>query len=198
MFRSGQLRYTAPPPPHQSAIEANRPTRTPRALVWRIEPHRRAAMLCGAAPCSRVIASWTCPMCSTPLPRRWQAGRHRVYCTNSCKQRAYRHRCEQRRVVPMSTRRHPRPIRATTSARIHAMREFGDVVSGHRDSSGRGVTACGAFALVASDRPERFGHVRFVGADPQNATTCRTCSLLSGAPPATGNVSWEPLQDVAA
>src|SRR5687768_11507099 len=50
-----------------------------------------------------IVAEWYCPVCDAPAHRTHQAGRPRVYCTNACRQRAYRwrrdnHRSEERRV----------------------------------------------------------------------------------------------------
>ncbi len=182
MHMFGPLRYTPPAPPHETSITVNRARATPPALEWKLS---RAAQLrltfSPTAPHSDLIAVWSCPVCETAVPRFRRAGRHRVYCTNACRQQAYRRRCVARNAQPMAAHRDPRPIRATTRDRVHAVREFRDVSSGRRDSIRRGVTACGAFARMAIDTPERFGHIRFVATeDERNTTTCRRCQRLAG------------------
>lgn len=146
MHMFGPLRYTPPAPPHETSITVNRARATPPALEWKLS---RAAQLrltfSPTAPHSDLIAVWSCPVCETAVPRFRRAGRHRVYCTNACRQQAYRRRCVARNAQPMAAHRDPRPIRATTRDRVHAVREFRDVSSGRRDSIRRGVTACGAF-----------------------------------------------------
>ena len=160
-----QLVYNPPPTPHSETLEINR-------------PHDVASV---GAPDSHIVALWACPVCETPVPRRHRSGRHRVYCTNSCRQKAYRKRCVSRQARPFTAHLDPRPTRATTRDRVHAVREYRDVLSGRRDSTTRGVTACGAFARMCIDTPKRFGHVRFLANNEiWNTTTCRRCQQLTG------------------
>ncbi len=176
------LRYQPPKPPRPDTLATNRPRVNPPRLVWDLPIEARIRLADPTAPHSAVVAIWSCPVCATPVPRWRRAGRHRVYCTNACRQRAYRQRCVTRAARPMPLRRDPRPLRATTRDRVHAVREYRDVLSGRRDSQTRGVTACGAFARIAADTPERFGHVRFLATrNPRNTTTCRRCQQLSGS-----------------
>ena len=176
------LRYNPPPPPHNETIEINRSRCTAPSLHWNLSRAAQLRMSATTAPHSELVAVWSCPVCATPVPRWRRAGRHRVYCTNACRQKAYRQRCISRRERPMAAHRDPRPTRATTRDRVHAVREFRDVLSGRRDSTKRGISACGAFARMAIDTPERFGHVRFLATDDaRNTTTCRRCQQLTGA-----------------
>ena len=62
-----------------------------------------------------VVAEWACPVCGTSCDRTYRSGRARVYCTNACRQRAYRLR---RRTVVAAARSagrptRPAPVRAT-------------------------------------------------------------------------------------
>jgi len=128
-----------------------------------------------------VIAEWACPVCGTACDRTYRSGRARVYCTNACRQRAYRLR---RRTVgavadvsaataalePASA-----PVRARTRDRLHALRSDGDLVAGRRDSTGRQVTACGAFARSMRDRPSLAWHTDFIAGGP---SSCRTCAAV--------------------
>lgn len=176
------LRYITPRPPTPDSVAINQSRATVPILDWRLPRAVRLRLSSpSAAPHSALVAVWSCPVCEVPVPRRHRPGRHRVYCTNACRQRAYRQRCVSRRAQPMSAHRDPRPTRAATRDRVHAVRECRDVLSGRRDSIGRGVTACGAFARLSIDTPERFGHVRFLPArHHRNATTCRRCEALTG------------------
>ena len=171
MTRFGYARYIPPPPPRPETLEINLPS----ANAPTNESH---------FPQTRLTAIWTCPVCDTAVPQRRQAGRRRVYCTSACRQRAYRLRCMTRQAHPMSAHRDPRPTRATTRDRVHAIREYADVSSGRRDSTGRGVTACGAFAHMSIDTPERFGHVRITSTEGlPSPYTCRRCQQLTGLVP---------------
>lgn len=189
MKRFGYGVFVPPPPPRQSTLDVNRRTASVPVIDFDLAPAARLRMVDSPHPHSRVTAIWTCPVCDASVPRLRRAGRHRVYCTNACRQRAYRLRCKSRQQHPMSSHRDPRPIRATTRDRVHAVREFGDVSSGRRDSTGRGITACGAFGRMSIDTPKRFSHLRFASIeglpDPRR---CRRCLQLSGVFPLSMDV----------
>ena len=76
------------------------------------------------------------------------------------------------RPAPMPT---PPPVRARTREGLHALRSDGDLVAGRRDSTGRQVTACGAFARSARDRPSFAWHTDFIAGGP---SSCRTCAAV--------------------
>jgi hypothetical protein len=153
------------------------------ALVWKMSPSRRARLRDEAGPCTDVVGFWNCPVCERSVPRRRRPGRHAVYCSNSCKQKAYRHRCLERNRHMMRIARDPRPQRAQTRDGVHAIRETVDLSTGRRDSVGRGITMCGAFARMSIDTPHRFGHTRFLVTDaPSSGRTCTRCVQLSGSP----------------
>lgn len=119
-----------------------------------------------------VVALWYCPVCREPTHRRYGPGRSRVYCTNACRQRAYRwRRASRERLSPPR-----RPGRSATRDGVHAERHPADPVGFRRSSSGRQVTACGAFARRASDTPERFAHTTFIPGED----SCRRCCDLLG------------------
>ncbi len=188
MQRFGFGLYVPPPPPRESTLDANRQRSCVPVIEWQLGHEARHRLADSPHPHTRTTAIWSCPVCSTPVPRLPRAGRHRVYCTNACRQRAYRLRCASRRQHPMSAHRDPRPIRATTRDRVHAIREFVDVSSGRRDSIGRGITACGAFGRMSIDTPSRFGHLRFAPLDGiPSPDRCRRCEQLSGIVPAMGD-----------
>ena len=65
-----------------------------------------------------VVAEWACPVCGISCNRTYHSGRARVYCTNACRQRAYRLRrraivggrpCRHRSRPRHHTRRPARP-----------------------------------------------------------------------------------------
>lgn len=118
---------------------------------------------------------WSCPVCAVPVPRRPGPGRQRVYCTNACRQRAYRWRRDR-----LGPEHDPRPVeRASTLGRHHAVRRSDDPVSTRR-RDGRCVTACGAYARRAADEPAIHGHVRLVPAhdDCGPRRVCARCVEL--------------------
>ena len=176
--------YVPPAPPRQLTLDVNR-RRAPAPIIeWQLSRAARHRMVESPHPHTQTTAIWTCPVCNTPVPRLPRAGRHRVYCTNACRQRAYRLRCKSHQQHPMAAHRDPRPVRATTRDRVHAIREYPDVSSGRRDSIGRGITACGAFGRMSIDTPARFGHLRFASTEGiPNPSRCRSCEQLSGIEP---------------
>ena len=134
-------------------------------------------------------SGWHCPVCSTAVPHPHRPGRARVYCTNSCKQRAYRWRRRRRHLLAVE----PPPERARSRDCVHALRSDDDIVTKpHRlnplSADPRRVTACGTFAHAARDHATRFGHTKFFAiaddADPQRATPgrCRSCIELLDVP----------------
>ena len=121
-----------------------------------------------------VKAIWACPVCGHGVHRRHRPGRPRVYCTNACRQRAYRWRRAHRDALHVS----PPAQRAMTRDSTHALRSDRDFVALCRDSVGRRITACGVFARAANDEAHRFAHTNF------HATvgTCRSCRMVLGLP----------------
>jgi hypothetical protein len=157
-------------------------------IEWALSPAATRRLFTEQGPRSELRACWLCPVCNVPVHRLPRAGRQRVYCTNACRQRAYRLRRASRRSLPTPVG--PRaaettlPERAASRDCVHAIRGFRDVLTGRRDSTGRGITACGTFARMSIDAPGRFGHTEFRPALPgTNGTTCRRCELLTGAEP---------------
>jgi hypothetical protein len=146
------------------------PPRTVRAMIPR---HSRCAPR--AYEPERIVGLWWCPVCGGAAHRYARPGRPRVYCSNACRQRAYRSRRDTSRDHGVSTS----PLRrATSRERSHAVREPDALVGGRRDTSGRAVTLCGTFARPA--HPRRRGHVRFVSDVPWS---CRSCTHLGGLNP---------------
>ncbi|MEL6893063.1 MAG: hypothetical protein AAFP84_15835, partial [Actinomycetota bacterium] len=133
---------------------------------------------------------WRCPVCERRVLRRSGPGRQRVYCTNACRQFAYRwrrRRLDRRRTVMQA-------IRASTRNTHHAVRSVDDPVGDRVDGRGRHVAVCGAFARRSSDRPEAFGHLALIAveAEPSEAhdevagAGQRSRSLRAGRSRSTG------------
>lgn len=172
-----------PDPAPSTAPSLNRANPTPQ-LEWALSAATVRRMFAEPGPRCELRACWLCPVCSAAVHRLARSGRHRVYCTNACRQRAYRLRRAARQNRPISSIRQPRPERAASRDRLHAIREFRDVLTGRRDSVGRGITACGTFARMSIDTPSRFGHTEFRGARlGSESRCCRRCEQLTGIEP---------------
>lgn len=102
-------------------------------------------------------------------------GRPKVYCSNACRQRAYRWR-RQHGVRVRATPSRPAE-RAITFYKRHALRNPKDFVAGLRGFRDRHVTACGTFAMPARDL--RYTHNDFV---PDHPWSCQTCVRLVTPP----------------
>lgn len=163
--------------------DTNLPSRQVAPIVWAMDDDRRRRLRDAAGPCTDVVALWNCPVCERAVPRWRRPGRHAVYCSNSCKQKAYRHRCIERNRRMLELARNPRPQRASTRDGVHAIRETTDRSTGRRDSIGHGITMCGAFASMSIDTPARFSHRRFLATSgPSAGRTCKRCVELSSSP----------------
>ena len=126
-----------------------------------------------------VVGHHECPTCASPVVDVYRPGRGRIYCTNACRQRAYRWR--RAHGVRTFVQRDGAAERLVNDRR-HAVRDTRDPVSSLRDRRQREATACGVFARPV--RGQRVTHDRFV---PEHPWSCRTCSaLISAGPPGTG------------
>ena len=95
-----------------------------------------------------------------------------MYCSNACRQRAYRWRRDDRPQLPESELHTFR--RGHGSDKAHAVRPSPDPVASRKDVRGREVTVCGAFALPA--RRPTWHHTDFV---PDVRRSCRSCAALT-------------------
>lgn len=120
-----------------------------------------------------------CPICRSPVVDIYRPGRPRVYCTNACRQRAYRWR--RAHGVRTFVERDG-PAERLVNDRRHAARDGRDPVGALRDHRAREMTACGLFARTVRGR--RVTHDRFV---PEHPWSCLTCAVLIAAgPPGSG------------
>jgi len=174
--RRGCAGLGATPPRHHHAMTS----------VFRpVESAPRSTQEFGTGP---VVEPWWCPVCSAPAHRlAHQNGRPRVYCTNACRQRAYRWRRDHHARLA-ATPDHPAE-RASVGIRGHALRSSRDFVSTYSDTRGREVTVCGAMG-----RPARLGtwtHTRFVA--DNSSYSCRSCIRLIAIPNETIDSDWPPI-----
>jgi len=133
-----------------------------------------------------VVEEWWCPVCGGPAHRIYRPGRPRIYCTNACRQRAYRWRRDHHARLA-ATPDHPAE-RASVGLKGHALRSKRDFVSRCSDSRKREVTICGVLARPA--RYGRFAHYEFV---LDNSTwSCMSCIRLVSIPNDTRDPSWPP------
>jgi hypothetical protein len=124
-----------------------------------------------------VVEAWWCPVCNGAAHRTRRPGRPKLYCSNACRQRAYRWRRDhQARTVARPG--HPAAGALVPFGRWHALRTSRDFVAELSDRRRRQPTVCGAFARPARLLPHRTHH-QFVTA---TADACRTCIELIAPP----------------
>ena len=104
-----------------------------------------------------VVEPWWCPVCNGPAHRTRRPGRPKLYCSNACRQRAYRWRRDhQARTVARPG--HPAAGARAPFGRWHALRTGRDFVAELSDRRHRQPTVCGAFARPARLLPHRTHH----------------------------------------
>lgn len=126
-----------------------------------------------------VVGHHDCPTCGAAVAEVYRPGRGRLYCTNACRQRAYRWR--RAHGVRMFVERDGAAERLFNDRR-HALRDARDPVARLRDRRQREVTVCGTFGRPV--RTQRVTHDRFV---PEHPWSCASCAaLISAGPPGSG------------
>jgi hypothetical protein len=140
-------------------------------------PIHRGGLLMGLIDVGTVVDRWDCPSCDRTIDVIHRPGRPRLYCSQACRQRAYRWRRRNRAHTVGTRDTRPEGARARSYDRgTHALRAAADPLSQRRDRRDREVTVCGLLA-----RPFRLGPYRpgvpFPFALP-HSSTCRTCEAL--------------------
>jgi hypothetical protein len=137
------------------------------------EVHGPGPFRCDADAYDSVVEEWWCPVCGDAAHRTYRPGRPKIYCSNACRQRAYRWRRRN------CARTIARPGARAEGAYVvggtwHALRAPHDLAAGRRDRRGRQVTVCGALARPARSLGTRTHHdfVDHIGRG------CRTCTTL--------------------
>jgi hypothetical protein len=124
-----------------------------------------------------VVELWFCPVCDAPAHRTRRPGRPKLYCSNACRQRAYRWRRDHHaRLVARPC--HPAAGAFVPFGRWHALRSDRDFVGRESDLRNRFPTICGAFARPARLMKQRTHH-QFV---PVGTDACRSCAALVAPP----------------
>jgi hypothetical protein len=120
-----------------------------------------------------IVEQWWCPVCDGPAHRTLRPGRPKIYCSNACRQRAYRwrKRADARTIA--------RPGHRAAGAFVafgqrHALRNPRDFVGHRRDRRGRQPTVCGVLA-----KPNQLAglrtHYDFID---DTGDGCQTCTKL--------------------
>jgi hypothetical protein len=124
-----------------------------------------------------VVEPWWCPVCNGPAHRTHRPGRPKLYCSNACRQRAYRWRRDHNaRTIARPC--HPAEGALVPFGRWHALRTGRDFVAGLKDRRRRQPTVCGALARPARLLPNRTHH-QFVTA---TSHACQSCIKLISPP----------------
>lgn len=150
------------------AAEDDLPPLTPRGSV----PH--------TVPIGSVIDRWPCPCCDRTIEMVHRPGRPRIYCSQACRQHAYRWRRTQRAHTVSSPSWPVESASVRGGKRSHALRTERDPLSRRRDRRAREVTVCGALAHPHQRGRVRGERVPFLGPGPD---VCRTCTALVRARP---------------
>ena len=120
-----------------------------------------------------VVEPWWCPVCNGAAHRTRRPGRPKLYCSNACRQRAYRWRRDNHaRTVARPC--HPASNAFVPFGRYHALRTGRDFVADLSDRRHRQPTVCGVLARPGRLR-KHATHSQFVPVSPD---ACRTCAAL--------------------
>lgn len=131
----------------------------------------------GVLDVGMVVDRWDCPSCDRTIDVIYRPGRPRLYCSQACRQRAYRWRRRHRAHTVGTRDVRPEGARARSYDRgIHALRTSRDPLSRRRDRRDREVTVCGLLARPLRLRPYQGG-VPLPFVTPLSSA-CRTCEAL--------------------
>jgi hypothetical protein len=116
---------------------------------------------------------WWCPVCHDEMFRWAAIGRRPIYCSNRCRQRAYRYRRAHHLRTDFTPERPTEEAISSTGAR-HSLRGQGDFMATLADARRRQVSVCGVLALPK--RHTGFRSRPYFRLD--GLRTCRTCLRL--------------------
>jgi hypothetical protein len=119
-----------------------------------------------------VMEEWWCPVCDRATHRIYRPGRPRIYCSNACRQRAYRYR-KANGLRTTATRQAPCESAFVAFGKRHALRSRTDFMANLSDCRRRRVTVCGALA-----RPTRYAKMRHFDFLLDSSGSCRSCIEL--------------------
>lgn len=125
-----------------------------------------------------IVELWWCPVCGGAAHRTHRPGRPKLYCSNACRQRAYRWRRDHhaRLVAPPG---HPAAGAQSSTGRYHALRSSRDFVAHVRDRRHREATICGVLAHPTRAQQAIRTHTDFV---PVTDSACQRCAELIRPP----------------
>lgn len=139
-----------------------------------------------------VVGEHACPSCGRSVAQVYRPGRARIYCSNGCRQRAYRWR--RANGVRLCVERNG-AAEVLHNDLNHARRDLRDPAASVTDRRARELTACGVFARPMRD--VRRTHYDFV---PEWVNSCDRCRELigigpegSGIPEVVGPYAPDPL-----
>ena len=148
------------------------------------------------APLGTVMEPWYCPVCDRATHRIYRPGRPRIYCSNACRQRAYRYR----KTHGLRTTATPQApcesafVLGGAIGRRHALRHRTDLMANLSDCRRRRVTVCGALA-----RPTRYANGRHFDFLLDSDSSCRSCIALvlppGQTPPPFVKLGWPELME---
>ena len=124
-----------------------------------------------------VVELWWCPVCDGAAHRTRRAGRPKLYCSNACRQRAYRWRRDHHARTAATTLV-PAAGAFVAFGRWHALRTPRDFVSQGCDRRRREPTVCGVLAKPSRILAGRSHHV-FITA---SSDACQSCTNLITIP----------------
>jgi hypothetical protein len=140
-------------------------------------PVHRGGRLFSGLPRGMVVDRWDCPSCDRTIDIVYRPGRPRLYCSQACRQRAYRWRRRNGAHTVATGGDRPEGARAYSHDRgIHALRGSADPLSRRRDRRAREVTVCVLLARPLRLRPYLGGVP--LPFNPPGSSTCRTCESL--------------------
>lgn len=121
-----------------------------------------------------VVVDWFCPVCSAYTPRVRRPGRPAVYCSNACRQKAYRYRC--RHGVRLLRGDGQATERGRGARVVHLLRPESDPLASTRRPDRALVSLCGAFVRPARDHAHLLPDFPFDAVD-----ACFSCVDLTGS-----------------
>jgi hypothetical protein len=139
-----------------------------------------------------VVEQWWCPVCNGPAHRTLRPGRPKIYCSNACRQRAYRWR-KHNHARTIARPGHRAAGSFVPGGRSHALRNPRDFVAHPRDRRGRQTTVCGVLAKPWQLAGHRTHH-DFIDHTGQGCRTCTTlvAPTLDWHAPATQGLAGQP------
>jgi hypothetical protein len=146
-----------------------------------LPPLSRGGGIPSFLPIGTVVDRWDCPCCDRVIELVHRAGRPRLYCSQACRQRAYRWRRQHHVHTPSSPSWPAERASVRRGGRQHALRTERDPMSARRDRRGREVSVCGVLAHPSRHARAAAHRDPFLHDVP--SSSCRTCAALTSPRP---------------